>query len=347
MACVCKSWAQRLAPGLGRTHVSPVCYGEDGTKVVVVDLREVCRQADVARGLDLAQTLTECAPVGVAIVRIPDWFVLYANHAYGAMTGAGSEDLSGKSLTERFERPRDPMRLMELLMNGEGFHNMEVPLVHHNSERVWTLVSGSRAVYRSATAGMLVFNKISEHRQLRELASYDALTGLPNRNQLWEQLWLAMTRASRSGQLVGVLFVDLDGFKQVNDRYGHQIGDRLLATLARRLSRSVRGYDTVARIGGDEFVVILERLDEPAQAEQVARHIMSTLSAPVELMGGRVVKVSASIGIAIYPIDGDTSEDLLQCSDLAMYRAKRAGPGRIQSNTPSTCAAKDERSGLG
>lgn len=317
--------------------------------MVVVDLREVCRQADVARGLDLAQTLTECAPVGVAIVRIPDWFVLYANHAYGAMTGAGSEDLSGKSLTERFERPRDPMRLMELLMDGEGFHNMEVPLVHHNGERVWTLVSGSRAVYRSATAGMLVFNKISEHRQLRELASYDALTGLPNRNQLWEQLWLAMTRASRSGQLVGVLFVDLDGFKQVNDRYGHQIGDRLLATLARRLSRSVRGYDTVARIGGDEFVVILERLDEPAQAEQVARHIMSTLSAPVELMGGRVVKVSASIGIAIYPIDGDTSEDLLQCSDLAMYRAKRAGPGRIQSNTPSTCtcAAKDERSGLG
>ena len=194
---------------------------------------------------------------------------------------------------------------------------------------------------------MLVFNKISEHRQLRELASYDALTGLPNRNQLWEQLWLAMTRASRSGQLVGILFVDLDGFKRVNDSYGHQSGDRLLTVLARRLSRSVRGYDTVARIGGDEFVIILERLDEPAQAERVARHIMSTLSEPVELAGGCAVKVSASIGIAIYPIDGDTGEELLQRSDVAMYRAKRAGPGRIQSNTPTAGVIKDERPGLG
>lgn len=313
----------------------------------MVDLRDLCRQADVTRGLDLARTLTECAPVGMAIVRIPDWSVLYANHAYEAMLGAGSDDLSGGSLAGRFERPRDPMRLMELLMHCEGFHNMEVPLVHHNGERVWTLVSANRAVYRNATAGMLVFNKITEHRQLRELASYDALTGLPNRNQLWEQLWLAMPRASRSGQLVGILFVDLDGFKRVNDSYGHQSGDRLLTILARRLSRSVRGYDTVARIGGDEFVIILERLDEPAQAERVAQHIMRTLSEPVELAGGCVVKVSASIGIAIYPIDGDSDEELLQRADTAMYRAKRAGPGRIQTITPTVGVIRDERSGLG
>ncbi|HET8702114.1 MAG TPA: sensor domain-containing diguanylate cyclase [Nitrococcus sp.] len=327
-------------------HINPVCYGEDGTKVVVVDLRDLCRQADVARGLDLAQTLTECAPVGVAIVRIPDWRVLYTNYAYGAMIGAGCNALSGKSMTEWFERPRDPMRLMELLMNCDGFHNMEVPLVHRDGERIWTLVSGNRAVYQGVTAGMLVFNKINEHRQLRELASYDALTGLPNRNQLWEQLWLAMTHASRTGQLVGVLFVDLDGFKQVNDRYGHQSGDRLLTILARRLSRAVRGYDTVARIGGDEFVILLDRLAEPAQAEQVARHILNTLSEPVELAGGCTINVSASIGIAIYPIDGDTGEDLLQYSDLAMYRAKRAGPGRIQLNTPIACMAQKGRTGL-
>lgn len=313
-------------------HINPVSYSEDGTKGAVVELR--C-PADVARDLDLGQILTECAPVGVAIVRIPDWFSLYANYACGAMIGAGSDDLSGRDLTEWFERPCDPMRLMEKLMGGEGFHNMEVPLVHHNGERIWALVSGSRTVYQGASVGMLVFNKISEHRQLRELASHDALTALPDRNYLQEQLELAMTRANRVNQRVGVLFIDLDGFKKVNDCYGHQSGDRLLVALARRLASSVRAYDTVARIGGDEFVVILERLEERGHAERIARDIVRALSGPVRLVGGGLAKVSASIGIAIFPSDGSTSDELLKHSDAAMYQAKRAGSGRIQSHTPS------------
>lgn len=316
-------------------HVDPVPYGEDGAKVVVVELRDPNRQAEVVRDLELARTVTECVPVGMATVRIPDWYVLYANDACRAMFSERVEDITGHRLVGRFERPGDPTRLMRLLMDCEEFRNMEVPLVHQNGERVWTLVSGRLAAQRSGSAAVLVFNKISERQQLRELASYDPLTGLPNRNHLWEQLGLAIRRASRGGHLVGVLFVDLDGFKQVNDSYGHQSGDHLLRTLARRISRSVRGYDTVARMGGDEFVVVLERLNERAQAEQVAKHIMRTLSEPVELGGNGVLTISASIGIAIYPTDGDTSEELIQQSDIAMYQAKRSGPGRIQLNPPN------------
>lgn len=340
---VCNGSASRYVS----CHVNPVSHGEDGTRFAVVDLRDLSRQAELARGLDLAQTLTDYAPVGVSIIRVPDWSTLYINRACAAILGIDGDDLTGKSFAGAFERPRDPMRLLELLTECDEFRNMEVPLLHHSGERVWTLVSGSRAFYRNATAGMLVFNKIGERRQLREVASYDALTGLPNRNHLWDQLWLAMTRASRNGLLVGVLFVDLDGFKQVNDRYGHRVGDQLLMALARRLSRAVRGYDTVARVGGDEFVILLERLEQPTQAEQVARHVLNTLHEPVEL-SGCVVTVSASIGIAVYPLDGETGEDLVQRADAAMYRAKQAGPGRIQSSSTPTASSvvKDRQNGL-
>ena len=122
-----------------------------------------------------------------------------------------------------------------------------------------------------------------------------------------------------------MLFLDLDGFKQVNDRHGHQVGDQLLATAAQRLSGAVRGYDTIARLGGDEFVAVLERLQQPEQANNVAEHLQGVLAEPVRI----------SIGIALYPFDGESVEGLVKQADAAMYRAKAAGGGFIVTADPA------------
>src|SRR5262245_7968565 len=157
--------------------------------------------------------------------------------------------------------------------------------------------------------------------RLHRLAHYDALTGLPNRMLFEDRLGLALATAKRCGWRVGVMYIDLDGFKAVNDSFGHATGDHLLAHIGKCLSRAVRGGDTVARIGGDEFGAILPMLKCVEDAQVVARKLADALSRPVELDGHRIVS-SASVGIAIYPWDADDTETLLRVADLAMYLAK-------------------------
>jgi diguanylate cyclase (GGDEF)-like protein len=160
-----------------------------------------------------------------------------------------------------------------------------------------------------------------EERELYDLATHDALTGLPNRYFFSERFRHAMVRAKRAASLVALLYLDLDGFKPVNDALGHRCGDRLLQAVSRRLKRSVREVDTVARLGGDEFAVILEQLSRPRDAATTAKKLLHALARPYQLEGHRA-KLTASIGITIYPIDGGDVETLLKRADGAMYRAK-------------------------
>ena len=161
-------------------------------------------------------------------------------------------------------------------------------------------------------------------RELHRLAHYDPLTELPNRSLFRDRLGQAIRYADRSGGRVGVLFLDLDGFKPVNDALGHQAGDRLLREVGLRLQAQVRETDTVARHGGDEFVLLLPNLEEPAAAARVAEKVLESLRGPFQLEG-ETVRVSASIGVSLYPTAGDDPEALLEAADLAMYRAKRRG----------------------
>jgi diguanylate cyclase (GGDEF)-like protein/PAS domain S-box-containing protein len=165
--------------------------------------------------------------------------------------------------------------------------------------------------------------KRSEQR-LEFLANHDAVTALPNRRLLSERLNAALGAARGSGRSVGVLFVDLDGFKVINDTLGHDAGDLLLATMAARLSATVRDSDTVARLGGDEFVIVLSSLSGRAAAEKVASKVLASLRRPVPL-GGREVVVTASIGVALGPEDGGDAEALLRGADQAMYAVKQRG----------------------
>ena len=166
--------------------------------------------------------------------------------------------------------------------------------------------------------------------ELSHQAAHDSLTGLPNRAQAMRLVSGAMNRAQRSGAVIGLLFIDLDGFKQVNDTLGHPAGDEVLRIVAGRMHEAVRAGDAVARLGGDEFVVLLEPLDEQASAMAVAERIVEVVADPMRLRSGHEVRIGASVGLAISQ-DADTdTERLLQEADLAVYRAKAAGRGRIE-----------------
>ena len=163
----------------------------------------------------------------------------------------------------------------------------------------------------------------SEER-FRKQAQQDLLTGLASRSFLLEKLEVAIVRAQRSGSRIGVLMIDLDHFKQVNDTLGHHAGDDLLRVVADRIQMSVRKSDTVARMGGDEFVVLLADLTDPAEAELIGAKIVSNVSAEAQI-AGRMMMVSASVGVCTYPDGGTDGDTLLQNVDLAMYKAKSGG----------------------
>jgi diguanylate cyclase (GGDEF)-like protein len=157
-------------------------------------------------------------------------------------------------------------------------------------------------------------------------ALHDGLTGLPNRVRLADRLDVALKAALRRGSHVGLLLIDLDGFKEVNDTLGHKFGDHVLQEVAARLNATIRDVDTVARLGGDEFAVLLPRLAEPAEAVEVAKRLVSVIGEPCRIED-HLLEVGASIGVAVYPTNCDGAEQLLQHADIAMYSAKRGRLG--------------------
>ncbi|MDP4302795.1 GGDEF domain-containing protein [Leptothrix discophora] len=180
--------------------------------------------------------------------------------------------------------------------------------------------------------------------ELRRQAHHDLLTGLPNRRLLADRLSVGMARARRSRHPLAVCCLDLDGFKLINDTHGHAAGDVLLVTLARRLEQVVRAEETVARVGGDEFVLLLD-LDLPTDLDPVLRRVLAAVHAPVDL-GGQAVQVAASVGHVLYPAamdDGVDADTLLRLADQAMYHAKREGqslsrPAPLSTPAPAPSA---------
>jgi diguanylate cyclase (GGDEF)-like protein/PAS domain S-box-containing protein len=178
--------------------------------------------------------------------------------------------------------------------------------------------------------------------QIRHMAQHDALTGLPNRMLLHDRVGHAIALAQRNRRVLALLFIDLDRFKTVNDSLGHAVGDRLLKTVADRLGRCTRASDTIARIGGDEFVVLLGDLEEPEDARYVAQKVLDALSEPVTI-NGHELRVTPSVGICAYPHDGDDVETLMRNADTAMYHAKQMGRNNYQFFTQAMNDAAQER----
>jgi diguanylate cyclase (GGDEF)-like protein/PAS domain S-box-containing protein len=176
---------------------------------------------------------------------------------------------------------------------------------------------------------VLVFHDVTKLRRLSSEASYraahDALTGLPNRAALLDLMQHSVNEAKRDGSIFAILFVDLDHFKLYNDSFGHATGDRILKVAGTRLQRSLRHHDVVARLGGDEFVIIYRELLNATDAERLANKLIATLAEPIVIQNAPEIRITASVGVAVFPNDGRDAETLLHNADLAMYRAKGHG----------------------
>jgi diguanylate cyclase (GGDEF)-like protein/PAS domain S-box-containing protein len=263
--------------------------------------------------------------------------VTYMNVVAEAMTGWTRENALSRPLARTFnvvdattrepaanpaQRAIDEDRTVDLAMNcvllrrdgGEvEIEDSAAPI--HNRDGA---VTGAVIVFRDA--------KFSHATTMRmaHLARHDGLTGLLNRTALDEQLTQILRLARRHGDKAGLLFIDLDNFKHVNDTLGHQCGDQLLTAVSRELEETVRATDTVCRYGGDEFVVLLSELERSSDADLVARKLESVVAAP-RLIDGHEIALTLSIGISVYPDDGEDPATLLQRADAAMFRAKSAG----------------------
>lgn len=215
-------------------------------------------------------------------------------------------------------------------------NRIELQALHHDGHELPVEITVGHVKRHSGHLFIAFLHDITERLafrdQMRELALTDVLTSLPNRRAFSDRLPEGMMRARRADQLLALFFMDIDGFKGVNDRYGHEAGDELLVEFARRLQRSVRDVDTVARLAGDEFVVILENLQTQEDAVMVAEKILVTIREPFELTHS-TVNISSSIGVAVYQpdLDGEVGpEELLAMADKAMYKAKRLGKNRVE-----------------
>lgn len=173
-----------------------------------------------------------------------------------------------------------------------------------------------------------ITDRIQREQQIRDLALNDQLTGLPNRRSLMESLPAAIAEAERRAHQIGVIFIDLDRFKNVNDARGHLFGDALLVAITQRLPQVLRAYDLLLRHGGDELVVILTGLASRAEAASVAQRLLELISAPVAIEGADI-RITASIGVALFPGDGQDADGLLGCADMAMYAAKAHGGNEV------------------
>ena len=216
------------------------------------------------------------------------------------------------------------------ILSGNDVAPMEHRIVHKDGSI--RFVRNTTVVHRDASGTVIgydgIINDITERKRTEELITrlslHDGLTGLPNRALYMDRLRQALAVASRDGEKVAVYFIDLDFFKEVNDAYGHEVGDAVLTVVARRLTDSVRRTDTVARLGGDEFVALTPAIGDAQNAATIAGMMVASMREPFEV-GGHTCLLGASVGVALFPDDADRAEELLRLADAAMYAVKKSG----------------------
>ncbi|MDB5840626.1 MAG: diguanylate cyclase [Herminiimonas sp.] len=188
----------------------------------------------------------------------------------------------------------------------------------------------------------LLYKTVAEQSRLqKEMALHDSLTGLPNRRLLTDRIEKSIQHATRTDRMMAVMYIDLDGFKAVNDQQGHQCGDELLKQVADRLREATRREDTVARIGGDEFIMVLSDIAHADDVVQPASKVLNLLAAPYHV-GTVAVQVTGSVGVALYPANGSDVESLIAQADRALYHAKHAGKNQYHFSSPQDPAAPEK-----
>jgi diguanylate cyclase (GGDEF)-like protein/PAS domain S-box-containing protein len=284
----------------------------------------------------LAQVVFNHTPAGI-IVTEENFRVLSLNPAASSMTGRNADELLGTSILDLVLAEADwKQDQLQATLALHGTWRGEVSMQRHDGQSFPASLRTNRVEENNGGLPrhyIWIFADITERKEaearMQHIAQHDSLTGLPNRLSLLMRLAQLLPEARRHEWKVGIMFIDLDRFKIINDTLGHQVGDELLREVACRLSNVVRETDFVARLGGDEFVVILPGINNPADAALVASKIINALSTPIEAEGHEL-HTSPSIGISLFPDDGPDGDSILRNADTAMYHAKAAGRNNYQ-----------------
>ncbi len=288
------------------------------------------RRRAQAEMLKLSSALTHAADAVMVTNR--EGRIEYVNPAFESITGFTREEVFGKTpdILRSDEQDTGVFDAMwRAIQNGEVYrcelvNRRKDGSVYHEEKTITPLKDAHGRITHFIATGVDISERIRAQEKLEYMAHHDAVTGLPNRVLLLDRVAQALARAQRDDRAVAVMFIDLDGFKMINDTVGHHFGDRFLGEVAARLQATVREHDTVARLGGDEFAIVLEGMNSMSDIGKVARKIIRDLAAPF-LVDGREMYVTGSIGIARHPADGGDVHSLLRKADGAMYRAKQDG----------------------
>ena len=313
---------------------APIIDQAKQVEYVVEIVQDVTNEQARADTLRLYAKVFETTADAIVISDADDR-VVAVNSAFTKLTGFMPEDMLGKPLAESPFRPTDPgayaARQQQLM--DEGSVTTEVLRYRKDGSPLpcWLTKTFVRGDTGAIVTYLRVFTDISKLKdaqsKLMWLANLDVLTGLPTRRIFNDRLERALKRAERAGGSVGLLYVDLDHFKMINDMHGHDAGDTVLREISRRMKQCVRASDSLCRLGGDEFTIVMEDATLPHAAHEVAERIIWALDPPIDV-GGQLVACRASIGIAVYPDHGRDAWTLLKRADMAMYQAKHAGRER-------------------
>ncbi|MEG3638030.1 diguanylate cyclase domain-containing protein [Magnetococcus sp. PR-3] len=318
-------------------EISANQFDYHGQSWVVATVRDISLRKEVEHHLKLSSSIMQYAKDGI-LVTDTNACIEMANPAMTELTGYSTEELLGQPTSLLNSGRHDHAffaRMWQTLLKS-GSWSGELWNRHKEGEILphWLSISDIKDQSGKRTHFVAIFTDIGQRKaaqaNLEQLAFYDALTAIPNRILFKERLNQGIREAGRRDGILAVLFLDLDLFKQVNDSYGHDIGDRLLQEVAKRLQSLLRSEDTVARLGGDEFAIVLRQLAEaPDDVALVAQKIIDFLSMPFPI-GPESCQIGASVGISFYPKHGTDSESLVKKADQAMYAAKNSGRNRYR-----------------
>lgn len=327
--------------------VSPL-HDEDGRQIGIVThsiditrrkLAEdalVERDAQLGEQYSLYQAVLEAQSfAGIGLFILGDGKIVFANPAAAQITGYSVDELKGLAHFNLITHPDDRERVLhnhQRRLRGEAFDNRyDIGILTRDGRRRETEIAVSTIKSATGMQVLVVMVDITERKnteqEIQHLALHDALTGLSNRTLLFDRLDGTITAARRRGSTFALFFLDLDNFKPINDNFGHDAGDLVLKIIAQRLLGSIRESDTVARVGGDEFVLVLQEVHGRPAAMSVAEKTIAALSRPIGI-GKQQCEVGATLGIALYPEHGEDADTLIRHADAAMYAAKRLGKNR-------------------
>jgi diguanylate cyclase (GGDEF)-like protein/PAS domain S-box-containing protein len=298
----------------------------DGILVDITE-RKAAEEALLQSEQDYRQ-LFENAHDAIMIFTVSDEIILEANHRACELYGFNRPELIGMSLEKLSKDIAGGKIHINRTLKNKVFKHFETIHFRRDGSEMTMEINAATVKYKGQKAILSINRDITRRKLLeetiRQLAYHDPLTGLPNRILFHDRLLQALAFAKRRQEKVTMFFLDLDGFKELNDSMGHNSGDELLRMIAARLKNQLRSSDTVARMGGDEFLLLLTEAGHPRDAGRIAKKILREIRRPY-LIFGRPWQITASIGIVTYPRDGHNAENLLKKADLAMYKAKAAG----------------------